>query len=182
MLHNALLIIITQVTAHVKVSFDTISVDIKLSDHSLYITDSGISDDRRSFLVTSAVIIIFLCGLYLLLEAFQIYQRRLEQYFLDPQNYFQVVTYCCVIVFVFPLGHTCWCYPSWKWQIGALALFLAWINNLVLLKHIPHVGKPITMLFNVYINFVKLIYLPVLLILTFAFPFYMLFVATMEVG
>lgn len=35
MLHNALLIIIMQVTAHVKVSFDTISVDIKLSDHSL---------------------------------------------------------------------------------------------------------------------------------------------------
>ncbi len=128
------------------------------------------------------MIVILFCSFYLLLEVYQILKRRPWKYLTDPQNYFQVVTYCSVIVFVFPLGHTCWCYPSWKWQVGALAIFLAWTNNLVLLKQIPEVGRPVTMLFNVYINFIKLIYLPILLILTFAFPFYMLFVATMEVN
>ena len=133
------------------------------------------------FLVISAVIVMLISIFYLLLEIYQIYQRRFKKYFTDPQNYFQVVTYVCVIIFVFPLGHKCWCYPSWKWQIGALAIFLTWVNNLLLLKHIPHIGKPVTMLFNVYLNFILLIYLPILLILTFAFPFYMLFVATLKV-
>lgn len=81
-----------------------------------------------------------------------------------------------VIVFVFPVGHERWCCPSWRWQIGALAVFLAWFNSLTLLKDLPLFGQPVTMLFNVYLNFIKLIYLPILLILTFAFPFYMLLV------
>lgn len=134
-----------------------------------------------SFLITSAVIVIIISGFYLLLEPYQLYRRGWKKYFTDPENYFQVVTYTCVIIFVFPLGHTCWCYPTWKWQIGALSIFLAWINNFILLKHIPRIGKPIAMLFNVYINFLLLIYLPILLILTFAFPFYMLFIATLQV-
>ena len=142
----------------------------------------GTSDERTSaFLYTSAVIVILICIYYLLLEAFQLYKRRFKAYFTDPQNYFEVITYFCIIIFVFPVGHTCWCYPSWKWQIGALALFLTWIYNFILLKNIPRVGQPITMLFNVYVNFIGLIYLPILLIVTFALPFYMLFIGTLEV-
>ena len=99
-----------------------------------------------------------------MLEINQLYHCGLKKYFTDPQNYFQVVTYAFVIIFVFPLGHECWCYPSWRWQIGALAIFLAWINNFLLLKHIPYIGKPVTMLFNAYLNFILLIYLPILLI------------------
>lgn len=133
------------------------------------------------FLISSAVIVIITSVFYLLLEPYQLIRRGYKKYFKDPENYFQIVTYVCVIIFVFPLGHKCWCYPTWKWQIGALAIFLAWINNFILLKHIPHIGQPITMLFNVYINFLLLIYLPILLILTFAFPFYMLFIATLQV-
>ena len=133
------------------------------------------------FLISSAVIVLIDCSFYLLLEINQLYHRGLKKYFTDPQNYFQVITYVFVIIFVFPLGHECWCYPSWRWQIGALAIFLAWINNFLLLKHIPYIGKPVTMLFNVYLNFILLIYLPILLILTFAFPFYMLFIASLEV-
>ena len=136
---------------------------------------------HKNFLISSAVIVILICIFYLLLEPYQLYRRGPWKYFIDPANYFQVLTYSCVIIFVFPVGHTCWCYPSWRWQIGALSIFMAWINNFILLKPIPHIGKPITMLFNVYFNFLKLIYLPILLILTFAFPFYMLFLALFEV-
>ena len=133
------------------------------------------------FLISAAVIVLIDCSFYLLLEINQLYHRGPKKYFTDPQNYFQVVTYVCVIIFVFPVGQECWCYPSWRWQIGALAIFLAWINNFLLLKHLPYFGKPVTMLFNVYFNFILLIYLPILLILTFAFPFYMLFIASLEV-
>ena len=83
------------------------------------------------------------------------------------------------IIFVF-LGfvNDCWCAPPWQWQIGALAVFMAYINFLYLLKGLPLLGVyiPINMLFNIVTTFLKLIYLPILLILSFAFPFYMLFV------
>ena len=135
-----------------------------------------------SYLSSSSVIIIIFCAFYLLLEVSQLFHRGLKKYFIDRenpfQNYYQLVTYVSVIIFVSPVNHICWCFPSWKWQIGALAVFLVWINNFVLLKHVPHVGSNVATLFNIYLNFIKLIYLPILLILTFAFPFYMLFVAT----
>lgn len=142
----------------------------------------GTGDFQTSaFLNTSAAIIIIICIYYLLIELFKLRKRHCKAYLTDAENYFHTITYICVIIFVFPVGHTCWCYPSWKWQIGALAVFLAWIHNFILLKHIPGVGQPITMLFNVYVNFLTLIYLPLLLILTFALPFYMLFIGTIEV-
>lgn len=142
----------------------------------------GTSDFQTTvFLNASAAIIIIICIYYLLSEAFHLRKRRFKAYLSDAENYFQLITYSCVIVFVFPVGHTCWCYPSWKWQIGALAVFLTWIHNFILLKHIPRVGQPITMLFNVYVNFLTLLYLPLLLIVTFALPFYMLFIGTLQV-
>ena len=125
---------------------------------------------------------IIFCACYLLLEVLQLFYRGVEKYFIDRENslrnYYQLVTYVSVIIFVSPVNHICWCFPSWKWQIGALAVLLVWINNLVLLKHVPHVGSKVTVLFNIYLNFIKLIHLPILLILTFVFPFYMLFIAT----
>lgn len=145
-----------------------------------YQTGVGTNDRSSPFLYISAVFVVIICIYYLLLELYQI-SKRLKAYFKDPVNYFQVITYVCVIFFVFPVGHRCWCYSSWRWQIGALALFMTWIHNFILLKHIPRVGQPIAMLFNVYVNFLKLIYLPILLILTFALPFYMLFIGTLEV-
>ena len=145
------------------------------------ITAAGISEARSVFLYVCAVILIIFCIGYILLELSQLYRQRLKTYFLDLQNYFQVATAVCVLIFVIPVGHDCWCYSSVRWQVGALAVFLAWVNNFVLLLHIPYLGKPIAMLFNVYVNFLKLIYLPFLLIFTFGFPFYLLFIATPEV-
>ena len=116
--------------------------------------------------------------MYLILEFAQLVTRA-KRYLLEIENYVQVVMYLTVIIFVFPVGqNSCWCLPGWKWQIGALAVFLAWINLLLIIRNLPwwKVGERATMLFNVYINFVKLIYLPILLLVTFAIPMYMLLV------
>ena len=141
----------------------------------------GASDLTSTFLYISATLTIIFSISYLLLELFQLKQRGLKKYFTDLENYFDVATYVSVIIFVFPFGHTCWCYPSWKWQTGALAVFLTWIHNFIFLKHIPTAGQPIAMLFNVYIKFLKLLYLPILLIFTFGLPFYMLFIGIKKV-
>ena len=113
--------------------------------------------------------------LYLFFELLQLYHRR-KQYLKEFDNYIQVVMYLLTIIFVhWPYGSAdCWCFPSWRWQIGAIALFLAWFNCCILLKYWPWVGQPVTMLINVYLNFFTLVYLPILLILTFGFPLYMI--------
>ena len=125
-----------------------------------------------------SVLLVISSILYLALEVAQLYYR-LHRYLLEIENYIQVVMYICVMIFVFPVGHnSCWCLPAWKWQVGALALFLTWLNLLLLMRYIPwlRVGQHSTMLFNVYMNFLKLIYLPVLLLVTFAIPLYMILV------
>ena len=85
-------------------------------------------------------------------------------------------TFIFAIIFVFGFVNDCWCAPPWQWQIGALAVFMAYISLILLLKGVPllNFGVYINMLLN--IEFMKLILLPLLLILSFAFPFYMLFV------
>ena len=87
-------------------------------------------------------------------------------------------TFIFTFMFVFGFVNDCWCAPPWQWQIGALAVFMAYINFLLLLKGVPlfKLGLYINMLLNIVIEFIKLIILPILLIPAFAFPFYMLFV------
>ncbi len=108
-----------------------------------------------------------------MLEVPQLARRGLK-YLKEFENYIQVVLCVLTLIFVFPLGHDDWVLPSWRWQIGAIAIFLGWLNCIILLKTMPYFGVNITMLFSVGYNFLILIYLPILLILTFGFPLYML--------
>ena len=87
-------------------------------------------------------------------------------------------TFIFAIIFVFGFHNDCWCAPPWQWQIGALAVFMAYISLIFLLKGVPllNFGVYINMLLKIVYEFMKLILLPFLLILSFAFPFYMLFV------
>ena len=91
---------------------------------------------------------------------------------------FRQLTFIFTIIFVFGFVNDCWCTPPWQWQIGALAVFMAYINFVLLLKGVPllNFGVYINMLLNIVFEFIKFIILPFLLILSFAFPFYMLFV------
>jgi len=92
------------------------------------------------------------------------------------ENYIQLLVFIFTIIFAFGFPNKCWCAPPWQWQIGALAVFLAWFNVIVLLKDMPWAGLPINMLFNIIKTFTKLIFMPVLLLIAFSIPFYMLFV------
>ena len=112
---------------------------------------------------------------YLLIEVGQVIRRR-QHYFTDGSNYVQVLTFVFSLIFVSGFENKCWCAPSWQWQIGALDLFLAWFNLIIQLKDMPLTGIPINILFNIFFTFLRLVYLPVLLIVSFSLPFYMLFV------
>lgn len=120
--------------------------------------------------------------IYLVFEALQLFRRRL-QYLLEYENYIQVALFICSFIFVVPtINNPCWCTAPWKWQFGVVAVFLGWLNCIILLRNWPVWGRPAAMLLNVYLNFAKLVYLPILLILTFGFPFYMMFVRNNSVS
>ena len=107
---------------------------------------------------------------------FRYVMRKWSDFYFFFEASIRVAVSLLTIMFVFGFWNDCWCAPPWQWQIGALTLFLAYINILLTLKRMPILGVPITMLLNIVITFIKLIYLPVLLILAFAIPFYMVFV------
>lgn len=127
-----------------------------------------------------AVILILMSGVFLVVEVLEIRTWKITReghlYSVVTEAIFRTAMFLLTIVFVFGFWNDCWCTPPWQWQIGALAVFMAYINVLLLLKGIPVLGVPINMLLNIVITFLKLIYLPVLLIFSFAIPFYMLFV------
>ena len=112
--------------------------------------------------------------------AFEVWFRYVMREWSDFYFLFEALVrgsvFLLTIIFVCGFWNDCWCAPPWQWQIGALTLFMAYINILLTLKRMPILGVPITMLLNIVVTFIKLIYLPVLLILAFAIPFYMVFV------
>ena len=105
-------------------------------------------------------------------------KRRLKKVSREWENYIKIPLYLACIVFVFPVAHEHWCFPKWRWAFGAISLFLAWLNSITVLINVPwfSIGQTIKMLYNVYSKFIELIYLPILLVLTFGFTFYMLLV------
>lgn len=138
----------------------------------------GQSGAEHGFLVAAASLTLFLCSALLFIEAVQLFQRCFK-YFKEFENYFQVALFFLTIIFVVPgFTNDCWCAHNWQWQIGALALCLGWFNLIILLKDIPWTAIPINMFINICITFLKVLFLPLLLLLAFALPFYMIFVRT----
>ena len=131
---------------------------------------------KRSF-TALAVVLTLLSILFLVFEFWlRFMMRERQKYFFDYETVIRAGVFLLTIVFVFGYWNDCWCAPPWQWQIGALAVFLAYINIILLLKGMPIIGVPINMLLNIVFTFLRLIYLPFLLIFAFAIPFYMLFV------
>ena len=133
------------------------------------------SDSDQAFLRFAAVVLLGFCIVRIILETLQLINRKL-QYLTEPENYMEILLIGCTTIFALA-GHieSCFCVPNFVWQIGALALFLGWIDLVLFLKKLPLTGIPINMLQNVVYTFLKLIYLPTILIISFALPFYMLF-------
>ena len=94
----------------------------------------------------------------------------------DPENYLELLLIFSTFTFATAgQSEKCFCLESYAWQFGVLAVFLAWIDLVLHLKKLPLTAIPINMLQNIITTFLKIIYLPVILIIAFAIPFYMLF-------
>ena len=126
------------------------------------------------FLFIAAIVIVFLALTRLLMEAYQLFLRRLE-YIKDWVNFLEILTFSSTIVFVWIFHTDCFCPYDWQWQIGVIAVFLAWINLVIFVQKLPLTGIYVVMFLDIFYTFLRMIILSFLLVLSFSFAFYMLF-------
>ena len=109
----------------------------------------------------------------ILIELVQLVNQR-QKYFLKLHSYLEVLIYVLVLLFIQVDADECYCASRNLWQLGAVACVLAWLNLVYILKRLPFTAIPINMMLNILVTFFSVALLPILLILTFALPFYML--------
>ena len=119
------------------------------------------------------IVLYILSCIGILFELVQLIFQRLR-YFLIPHSYIELILYTCVLLFIQVDSENCWCADPIKWQMGATGCVLAWLNLVYILKRLPYTAIPINMMINILFTFISIALLPLLLIVTFALPFYML--------
>ena len=150
-------------------------------DHTWFISLSlGLTTHEYYFLFACAGLCILLALLRLAIEAIQ-FCRHPVQYLTDWVNWLEVPLYLCSIVFTYVFATPCLCVYSWQWQIGVVAVFLAWIVLISFFQKWPLTGVYVLMFVNVIGSFRKVVFLAVLLIIAFALAFYMLLFDPSEV-
>ena len=130
---------------------------------------------ERSFLRGAAVVVIVFAVIRLFIETLQILRKRLH-YFLDWENWMELCLFIATIIFVSSgLQSGCLCPESWQWQLGALALFIAWLDMVLFLKKFPLTGIYVVMFVDIFYTFMRMILLSILFVVSFGLAFYMLF-------
>ena len=152
-----------------------IATIVKLIIISLCCLYTDLSNTEQYFLSIATIIIAALCSINLFLEGLQIIKRKLK-YFMEWRNYVEISSSSLAICFVLSMRfNDCYCPSASEWQLGSVAIFLAWIDLILLINAIPFVALSINMLISIMKSFLKFIFLPLLLIVSFGIPFFLLF-------
>jgi len=69
----------------------------------------------------------------------------------------------------------CLCPSGSQWQLGCVVIFLAWIDFIFLMGNVPFTAIPINMLLSITRSFLQVVALPILLIVSFGIPLFLLF-------
>ena len=121
----------------------------------------------------AALVVIVSAGARLLVELVQLV-KTLHRYLLSFENYIELLTYVSSIIFVIQFGANCWCPTSWQWQLGAIGVFLAWINLILFLKRVPLLGIYVLMFNSILYTFMKFVLIAFLFVVAFCIAFYMI--------
>jgi len=140
--------------------------------HNIFEID--FSDVRRSYLSVSTVLLGISSFFSLVLEGIQFLSRKLE-YFMDIKSYLDVSISFLTFSFVISTRvNDCFCSSGGEWQLGAAVIFLAWAALILLMRGFPFTAIPINMLLSITRSFFQVFTLPVLLIVTFGLPLFLL--------
>jgi transient receptor potential cation channel subfamily A protein 1 len=137
--------------------------------------DSVINFARHRALLTMSVFVILFSLIRLLMEVFQAFQLRLVHYFLSWVNWIELLVFSSSILFVMTFLSDCLCPTIWQWQVGAIAIFLGWVDLIVFIRKLPGTGIYVVMFVDIFYTFWRLFFLSLLLVIAFGLAFYMAF-------
>ena len=122
----------------------------------------------------AAVVVVIIAAARLLIVEFVQCVMTGYHYFLSLENYIEVLAYISSIIFVSHFGTNCWCPTNWQWQLGAIGIFLAWINLILFLKRVPLLGIYVLMFNAILHSFLKFALIAFLFVVAFCIAFYMI--------
>ena len=125
----------------------------------------------RVLLIIASAVIVTICVYRLFTEVAQMMSRPRE-YFTEFLNYVELFLYFSTIAFV--CNGNFMCLTGWRWELGALCIFLSWLNFAFFLRLQPKFGIYVIMFEEIIATFLKVLPLAVLLILAFGQPFFIL--------
>lgn len=164
-----------------------------------FFSTTGLSSDRRRFLISAQVIIIGLSTLFLLSYAIALiisYHLAYKHFFKNDRSPFRsrivkflwnrvelhtrretftFVFSVCSILFMSVSPNNCFCPRRWQWQFGTVAVFLSWICFIIYISDLPSIGFNLKILLTIIYRFLTVALIAVLLLLAFGFAFYMAF-------
>lgn len=118
-------------------------------------------------------IIIALAAWNLLRELLQIYQAKLQ--YLGWENMIEWLTYVFALLLVIDFEEcqrTTGYRFDWQWSLGAIAIFLAWIDLVLFLQKFPRFGIYVVMFKDILNTFIQFFVVFFLFIVAFALGFY----------
>ncbi|GFR58678.1 transient receptor potential cation channel subfamily A member 1-like [Elysia marginata] len=104
-------------------------------------------------------------------EILQIINQR-KKYFKDFGNAVEWSLYVSSLLFAVPF--ICGYSMHWQWEIGALAIFLAWFNALVFLQRFDFFGIYVVMFIEILRTLIQVLCVFSILFIAFGLSFYML--------
>ena len=131
------------------------------------------TDDANKAIYSAAVGVIITVFIRVILEVSQMVKIQ-YRYFLKYENYIELSAYISSIIFVSHFGTNCWCPTNWQWQLGAIGIFLAWINLILFLKRVPLLGIYVLMFNAILHTFLKFALIAFLFVVAFCIAFYMI--------
>ncbi|XP_070189214.1 transient receptor potential cation channel subfamily A member 1 homolog [Littorina saxatilis] len=130
---------------------------------------------QKVFSKIGTYIIIALAAFNLLKELTQIYQAKLA--YLGWINLVEWTTYVTALLLVIDFNEcqrTTGYRQEWQWSIGAVSVFLAWINLVLFIQKFPQLGIYVVMFADVLNTFARFFVVFFLFIVAFALAFYVL--------
>ena len=119
--------------------------------------------------------LVILSGIILALEGLQAFNRKMK-YFSEWRNYVEISLSALTISFVLSVRFKdCFCPNASQWQLGSVVIFLAWVDLIFVMNNVPFVAISFNMLVSIMKTFMKLVLLPLLLIISFGIPLFLLF-------
>lgn len=136
-------------------------------------TDSGYNETCTTSDAVTQVLSTFAfiaCVVLIGKHIFSLVRKRVA-YLKNFLNYVEWLCYVASIVYIFP---TCDCKYGYKLEVGAVAIFFAWMNLILYFRRLSSYGQYVIMLTTMFVTLVKVLLLWMLFIMAFGTTFFLI--------